>query len=98
MTEDKEEEEQEEKEKQGFIAEEGPEFRAFVLGRCMQSKKEFVTGVEEQELVRFVFIVSSKGSSIVCSVQSFFASQTLHNRKNFKKKSGDVIHYFLSRV
>jgi hypothetical protein len=51
----------------------------------MPSRKEFVTGVEEQELVRFVFIVSSKGSSIVCSVQSFFASQTLHNRKNLKK-------------
>ena len=29
-------------------------------------------------------------SSIVCTVQSFFASQTLHNRKILKKKSGDV--------
>jgi hypothetical protein len=29
-------------------------------------------------------------SSIYQGVQSFFASQTLHNIKKFKKKSGDV--------
>jgi hypothetical protein len=29
-------------------------------------------------------------SSIVWTLQPFFASKTLHNRKNLKKKSGDV--------
>ncbi len=33
---------------------------------------------------------AGRKSSIVCSVQPFFASQTLHNRNFFKKKSGDV--------
>ena len=47
MTEEKEEE-QEKKEKLGFIAEEGSELRSF--------GKEFVTGVEKQELVCFVFL------------------------------------------
>ena len=31
-----------------------------LLGRCMPGREEFVTGVEEQELVHFVFFVSSK--------------------------------------
>ena len=35
-------------------------------------------------------ICASAGSSIVWTVYSFFASQTLHNRIFFKKKSGDV--------
>jgi hypothetical protein len=36
-------------------------------------------------------IVPSSSVSSDCSpVQSFFASQSLHNRKKFKKKSGDV--------
>ena len=48
MTEEKEEEGQEKKEKLGFIAEEGSELRSF--------GKEFVTGVEKQELVCFVFL------------------------------------------
>ena len=39
MTEEKEEEEQEEKERQGFIAEEGSEFRSFVLGRCIRAER-----------------------------------------------------------
>jgi hypothetical protein len=35
-------------------------------------------------------LIREEVSSIVCTVQSFFASQTLHDRLFFKKKTGDV--------
>ena len=62
MTEDKEEEEQEEKEKQGFIAEEGSEFRSFVLARCKPGK-----GVRDRSggagAGSFRFVCIQQGSS-----------------------------------
>ena len=39
---------------------------------------------------REVLVVRDVLSSIVWTLQSFFASQTLHNVNFFKKKSGDV--------